>query len=91
MGSIFDNGEVVDLLVSVDVVNNAAQVLLAGISMDSPAEPAEGTLGDGQVSAADFLSLNADILSTDVLVVAEGSEALRKHDDGISLDDEPDG
>jgi hypothetical protein len=72
------------------MVDNAAQVLLAWISMDSPAELAERTLRNGQIAAADLLILNADILSTDVLVVADRGKALGKHDDGVSLDDEPD-
>ncbi len=90
MGSIFDYGKVVDLLVSVDVVNNAAKVLLARIGVKFPAEFAEGSLGDGLVAATQFLSLDADVLSANMLVVAEDSEALGQHHDGVSLDDEPD-
>ena len=35
--SIFDYCEVIDFLVSVDVVNNAVEVLLAGVGMNFPA------------------------------------------------------
>lgn len=87
-GSFLNDGEVVDLLVSIDVVDDASKVLLAWVGMNSPAQLRENSLRNGQVSAADLFSLNANVLISSVLVVADGSEAFRKDNDGISLDDE---
>ena len=87
-GSFLNDGEVVDLLVSVNVVNDAAKVLLAWVGMNSPAQLRENSLRDGQVSTANLFSLNADVLVSSVLVVADWSKALRKDDYGITLDDE---
>lgn len=86
--SFLNDGEVVDLLVSIDVVDDASKVLLAWVGMNSPAQLRENSLRNGQVSAADLFSLNANVLISSVLVVADGSEAFRKDNDGISLDDE---
>lgn len=88
-GSFLDDGEVVDLLVSIDVVNDASKVLLAWICMDFPAQLRENSLRNGLVSAANFFSLNADVLVSSVFVVADKSEALGKDNNGISLDDKP--
>lgn len=72
------------------MVHNASQILLTGVRVDLPGQLRERSIGNGQVSAANLLVLDADVLPSDVLVVAENGEAFRKNDNGVALDDVPD-
>ncbi len=75
----------IDFLVSVDVVNNAVEVLLAGVSVDFPAELSEDSFRDGQVSTAHHFILNADVLIARVFVVADKGKAFWHNNNWISL------
>ena len=81
--SLFYNGKVVNLLVAVNVVNNAAEILLALVSMNFPAEFREYSFWDGKISSAYLLIFNANILVASVLVVAEKCKAFWEDNNGI--------
>lgn len=68
------------------MVHNAPEILLTWVHIESPVHLSEESFRDRLVSAAYLLCLDANVLGSNVLVVAQDSQALRQDNDGISLD-----
>ena len=79
---------IVDLFVAIDVVEDAIEVFLAGVGVSSPVEfTQEGFRVLGAAASASSGVFNADVLNSNMLVVAEKGEAFWQDDNGIAFDD----
>ena len=77
---------VVDFLVTVNVVHDTAQVLLTGVGGVFPLQVAEETFsGVFNTASANSSFFNANVLDSDMLVVAKKSQTLRKNNNRVSF------
>jgi hypothetical protein len=82
---LLDHCEIVDLLVTVNVVHNALQVLLTLVGISAPDHLTNHTFGNGKTTSADTVVFDTDELISNVLVVAEESEAFGEDHNGVAL------
>lgn len=85
--SSFNKGVVIDLLVSSNVVNKAAQVLLTRVSVSSPHHLLKNAFRFASVHHTLLGFLSAGDGNSCVLIVADQSsdQAFRKDNNGVSL------